>query len=217
MGIVNDLRAKRDRARARRKAALARGDERRAASALRLIRRLRYQIASILKSRAARCPSADATYHSPKRWDSRAPIQPRLIVLHSTESPPGSGKGVSSYLARSDIQADAHVVIDDDGWIARLVPDGRKAWTQAAYNSVSLSIEQVGRASQSFWPQKQLDAVARQIACWSRKYGIPIKHASPTGTGVIRHSDLGAPGGGHHDPGAGYPLARVLELARRYR
>jgi N-acetyl-anhydromuramyl-L-alanine amidase AmpD len=138
-------------------------------------------------------------------------------VLHSTESDPGSAKAVAGYLAQTSTQADIHVIVDDDGDLVRLVPDGRKAWHVANFNSVALGIEQVGRAAQELWPRDQLDVVARQIACWSRKYGIPIQHSSGTGTGVVYHSDLGVAGGGHHDPGTHYPLAQVLALARKYR
>ena len=70
-----------------------------------------------------------------------------------------------------------------------MVPDEAKAWTQAAFNSVALSIEQIGHASQNRWPDAQLRNTARWLAFWSRKYGIPLERS--TTRGVCQHRDLG--------------------------
>jgi len=54
------------------------------------------------------------------------------------------------------------------------------------------------------------------------KFGIPIHKAKVdegrvARAGVIRHSELGALGGAHSDPGSHYPLSDVLDFARHYR
>jgi N-acetyl-anhydromuramyl-L-alanine amidase AmpD len=150
---------------------------------------------------------------------SRGGVKPRLIVLHSTEGAnvPNSVsdlEGLGAYFDRPSTQASSHVAVDSDGYSAQYVPDGAKAWTCAAFNSVSLNVEQVGFASQRSWPDEQLRKTSQYIAYWSKKYGIPIAHS--TESGVCQHSDLGAAGGGHHDPGANYPFERVLGMARAY-
>jgi N-acetyl-anhydromuramyl-L-alanine amidase AmpD len=147
----------------------------------------------------------------------------RLIVIHDTESPERDGKGdlvsIADYFANPAAQVSSHVITDGDGLSARCVPDNRKAWHCAAYNSAALGIEQIGYASRtkSQWPEAQLKETARWIAVWSKKHGIPIKHVGPNGSGVVTHADLGVSGGGHSDPGSGYPLAKVLRYAEDFK
>lgn len=151
----------------------------------------------------------------------------RAIVVHSTEGSNIHGSsadliGVAKYLCRPAVQASCHVITDDDGRSARICSDKGKAWHCAAFNSATIGIEQVGRAAQSTWGADELRETARWIALLSKRHGIPIRKGRVSSgavivTGVLRHSDLGAAGGGHHDPGGNYPLDHVLALARFYR
>lgn len=150
---------------------------------------------------------------SSKGWSQRPAIAPRVLILHSTESGCGSGLSISRYLARHDVEADVHVVIDCNGKTYRLVPDGRKAWHVGAANGYTLGIEQVGRAAQTSWPDAQVRAAARQMAYWCRKYNIPVRHS--TSHGIAYHRDVSGPGG-HWDPGYHYPLDKFLKLVRSY-
>ena len=171
-------------------------------------------------------PRVVYTRISPNR-SSRAGRKPVAVVVHSTEGRnlPNTSRdlvGVTDYLCRPDVPASTHVVTDGDGHSARNVRDGDKAWTCAAFNPVTLNIEQVGQAAQSSWARDEYRETARWIARWSKMYGIPIRKGRVSGstvvrTGVLRHSDLGAAGGGHHDPGKGYDLEAVLSLAKFYR
>jgi N-acetyl-anhydromuramyl-L-alanine amidase AmpD len=157
---------------------------------------------------------------------TRGGLKPQLIVLHSTEGTNVTGlgdlSGLGSWFAKPAAQVSAHVATDAEGNSARYVADGDKAWHCAGYNSASLGIEQVGRAAQKSWAEAQQRETARWLAYWSRLHGIPLQKGAVangvvTKPGVVRHSDLGATGGGHSDPGDGYPLSRVLEFARHYR
>jgi N-acetylmuramoyl-L-alanine amidase len=147
---------------------------------------------------------------------SRRGLKPRIIVLHTTEghNRPGLSdlRGLVSFFGNAANQVSSHIANDAEGNDARIVPDDRKAFTQAAFNSIALSIEQIGFASQTEFPEAQLQNTARWIAHWSRKFGIPIQHS--TSQGVCQHVDLGAAGGGHRDCGPNYPLGRVLAMAR---
>lgn len=170
------------------------------------------------------CTKARITKTSVKRWFTRPFIQPRLLVLHSTESHnrPGLGdvKSVAEFLANGGTQADVHVIIDAAGHKARLVPDGRKAWHVAGYNWRALGIEQIGIAATEDWRhhEAQLNAVAAQLACWSWKYNIPLVDARKDKIrGVVTHASLGTLGGGHTDPGPNYPFMLVLNKARALR
>ncbi len=152
---------------------------------------------------------------------SRRGVTPKIIVLHTTEghNRPGTSDldGLAGWFDNPGSQASSHVGIDAEGNKVRMVPDAEKAWTQAMFNSLALSVEQVGFASFSKrdWIRSYhagLNAVADQLAEWHVDYGIPLKRS--TTHGVCEHVDLGAAGGGHHDCGAGYPLTYVLYLAR---
>ena len=66
-----------------------------------------------------------------------------------------------------------------------------------------------------------LHNAADWVAWMAGKYGIPIKALSnadaqnPNVKGVCQHVNLGSMGGNHHDAGSGFPMDKVLELARR--
>jgi hypothetical protein len=154
---------------------------------------------------------------------SRLGVKPRLIVLHITVSHNRPGlsdlQALVDFFGRLSTQASSHIVNDAEGHDARCVPDAEKAWTQAAYNALSLSIEQIEPAAKSRarWLEenaKQLDNTAAWMAKWSVAYGIPLVHS--TTHGVCEHRELGAAGGGHSDVGLGYPLDLVLAKAREY-
>lgn len=153
-----------------------------------------------------------------RNQSGRGGVKPRVIVLHSTESHNRPGNedlaAIVAWFNNPASQASSHVVVDGEGRSARCVPDAAKAWTQASFNPQSLSVEQIGFASQQSWPDAQLRKTAQYVAFWSKTFGIPITHS--TTAGVCEHQDLGAAGGGHHDPGPAYPLGRVLEMARDF-
>lgn len=158
---------------------------------------------------------------------SRNGAKPALIVLHTTEGHDRPGvsdlEGLGAFF--DTVDASSHVANDRDGNDARYVADERKAWTQAHYNPVSLSIEQIGfaRFSRDDWVKDrsaQLRNSAEWIAYWSKLHGIPIQEGEVRNghvvkPGVITHAALGQLGGGHHDPGGGYPLDLVLAMARQ--
>lgn len=157
---------------------------------------------------------------------------PRLIVLHDTESHDRAGisdlQGLVNYFDQPSTQASSHVIVDGEGHSARCVSDSEKAWHCMDFNSISLGIEQIGFATftQAIWSRRkrtQLRKTAQYIAYWSHSYGIPIQRAvvgvggAVHRSGITTHAALGASGGGHHDPGKGYPLALVLRMANYYK
>lgn len=161
---------------------------------------------------------------------SREGAKPSLIVLHTTEGSNHPGisdlASLGSLFDNRSSEASSHVANDSEGNDARFVPDGEKAWTESAINRWGLSIEQIGFASTTRrqWfaeHPRQLANTARWIAFWHREFGIPIRRGiAPAGlpirSGVVSHKQLGIPGGGHTDPGPGYPFRYVLWLARYF-
>lgn len=164
---------------------------------------------------------------------SRYGVAPSLIVLHITVSHNRDGlsdiRSIADFFDRSSTQASSHVVNDQEGFDGVLVPDSRKAWTQSTYNPPALSIEQIhysALTSRHEWMRlspRQLANTALWIAHWSIKHGIPIRRAWTPNSGIVArsgvatHKQLGSSGGGHVDPGNGYPMQYVLWLARYFK
>lgn len=163
----------------------------------------------------------EVTHISPNR-SSRNGQRIRLLVVHITVSLNQPGltdiDNVMAWLSRPSTEASAHIVNDREGFDGRLVADVDKAWACAAYNAVSLNIEQVENdvnRSRSAWlngSKAQLLNTAAWLAKWSVTYNVPLRHS--TRLGVCQHRELGAAGGGHQDCGAGYPLDVVIHKAR---
>jgi hypothetical protein len=153
-----------------------------------------------------------------------------LMVIHSTEGT--NAPGVSDLVAlggwfdNAASHVSSHGAVDAAGNSARYVEDDRKAWTCAAFNGRSLNLEIIAKAafSREWWlsHRRGLREAARWLALWNKRHGVPLRKGAVSGrvvtrTGIVRHSELGAAGGGHRDPGPGFPLAYVLEKARYYR
>ncbi len=172
-------------------------------------------------------PTKPTITHLVVNHSSREGKTPRLIVIHTTEGSNHTGlsdlRGLINYFDQPSVQASSHVANDAEGNDARMVRDEDKAWTESYINPIGLSIEQIAFSSWSraewFSHPHQLTNTANWIAYWSRKYDIPIRRgAAPHGylirSGVVAHKWLGILGGGHSDPGWGFPWAYVLLMAR---
>lgn len=149
-----------------------------------------------------------------------------LIVIHTTESHDLPGRpdvdAIVAWFNNPVSQASAHVVIDAEGFNTTCVPDEEKAWACVNYNSRSLNIELIGWAVTPRWQwlkrERQLRACAKYVAYWSREHRIPLRFRSlrPELPGVCGHMHLGIAGGGHRDPGQGFPFGRLLKYAQFY-
>lgn len=154
--------------------------------------------------------------------------RPRLLVIHTTEGFTGpNGMYDCAIYFQGPVGASSHVVIDNyhPGHICECVSADYASWTQCNYNGdTAASVEQCGYASWSraTWLNEKmplLENVAAWLAEESNRWGIPLtdltsSQAQGSGTGVCYHSDLGNYGCGHSDPGSGYPLDVVLDMAR---
>jgi hypothetical protein len=150
----------------------------------------------------------------------------RLLVIHSMEgfTGPNGAYDCAKYF-QGDNGASSQVCIDNNrGTIWECVSRTYGSWTQCSYNSVSISAEQSGYGSWSrdYWlnnRNNQLQNVAEWLAEESAKTGIPLNDLSASqaqsgGRGVVYHSELGYDGCNHSDPGAGWPIDVVLQMAR---
>lgn len=161
-----------------------------------------------------------------KAKSSRKGAVPALIVIHTTQgimdlrarsefwdSTVGTGRDSSSHVGVGHVskrqgESSARYVVDDD-----------KAWTQAFFNPVALSIEIEGFSEAKSWDDGTVREVARWVAHWSIHTGIPIRFGIVVGSAVVRsgvlgHRRLGILGGGHSDPGT-FPMRRMLRTAKK--
>lgn len=156
-------------------------------------------------------------------YSSRGTDDVRLIVLHTAE---GSRtiESLGDYFAKPGIEVSSHAGADDKAEvIGEYVKPEHKAWTQANANPIAVSLELCGFAA---WPESEwlkhprmLENCAKWIAEEAERFSIPVVRLSPAGAkgsgrGICQHVDLGGWGGGHHDCGAGFPMAQVIEMAQ---
>lgn len=147
--------------------------------------------------------------------------RPIRVILHSTEGPAGSGVNVPNYWRGQGSGYGTQLIIDSDGYTVRAVSDTQVCYGTQDRNTGSLQIEQVGFSSMTRqeWTDRrmQLKQVAKWLAYWSRKYGIPL--VLDVNRGVSTHAMQSAAftPGGHTDPGPNYPLTLVMRRARWYR
>ncbi len=131
-------------------------------------------------------------------YSSRRGTRVDLIVLHDCE---GGYEGAVEWFATSRSNVSAHLVVREDGNEATQMVDlADNAWHACAFNQRSVGVEMSGFANRGF-DEPFLATAARICAYFCHHLQIPVRHArAGVGPGVASHHDLGAMGGGHHDP-----------------
>jgi hypothetical protein len=156
-------------------------------------------------------------------YSARGGAKVRLIVLHTAEGAL-TIESLGSFFKNKGSQVSSHVGADDKAnTVGEYVLPGWKAWTAANANPVAVQIElcAFARWSPAEWSKhpNMLQNCAAWIAEESKRFGIPIVKLSPaqargSGRGVCQHRDLGSWGGGHSDCGNGFPIDKVLAMAK---
>lgn len=153
-------------------------------------------------------PKAPLQRPSPNHDVRRAePVD--MLVLHYTGM--RSGAEALSRLLDPEAQVSAHYVVEEDGTVHALVPEGRRAWHagrswwrgEADCNSRSIGIEIVNPGHEFGYrpfPERQIDAVIRL------SLGVLARHPIPA-RNVVGHSDI-APTR-KQDPGELFPWPRL--------
>lgn len=113
--------------------------------------------------------------------------------------------GVVGYFKNPANQVSSHLVYageqgPDAGQCVQMVPLAKKAWTEAAFNSVGVSVESADR----IWlgnDDAGLHRLARIVGWLLHHHGLPAVdlegEAVLNGRGFTRHGALGLNGGGH--------------------
>src|SRR6266498_4632786 len=171
----------------------------------------------------------------PARLRSTPACKMAYIVLHDMEVHDLSGEDLSAekvgqFFQSSTSTGSSHFGTDRDT-TQRYLDDGWAAAGVAGFNQSTIHIEQAGRASWSYAQWMQSKSMLRRTA-WvlsrlSRKYGIPLLYISrsdllkygkcpgrPIGITTHREATYAWHNSTHTDPGANYPTAAVIRLAR---
>lgn len=163
-----------------------------------------------------------------QNFSSRRGVAPRLEVAHYTVSHNVTGWGdvdaIVGLFDQASFQASSNFVIDAEGNCAYIVRTSDKAWTQAAANPVSISIEFVAMGNEGRLSAAAVAKGARVFADQGRLWKIPARLGSISGCvvqrgGIVDHAMLGECGGGHHDlkpfgNGTTGPTSRAQDAVR---
>ena len=150
---------------------------------------------------------------SPNCDERRLPLS--MVVLHYTGMP--SAAEAEARMTDPACKVSAHYMIDEDGEVVRLVPEGERAWHAgrsywrgiADVNSASIGIELVNPGHEWGYrpfPSAQMDALLPLLARIVKRHDIPRAN-------VVGHSDV-APAR-KEDPGElfDWPLLAAHRLA----
>jgi N-acetyl-anhydromuramyl-L-alanine amidase AmpD len=155
-------------------------------------------------------------------------IKPRLIVIHTMETPENFGRAhqVAVWFSGANApQASAHYMVDNED-IYQTVHEEDTAWAVDDWdlNQASISVEHAGSASQTAaqwtdaYSKAELALSARLTADIAHRWGIPAVKLSPADilagkAGFCGHNDITVAkkiAGGHQDPGRSFPWTSYL-------
>ena len=152
------------------------------------------------------------------------PLPKKIIIVHTTENAPGTpSRNIVDYQVRTQ-SGSYHRLVDSTGKITMANTDDWQTWsTGNKGNDIALHVSCVAQAkmTREQWlaQPKMLEGVARVIAHWSKKYGIPLVKLSRAELGAGKHGVAGhleAQVWGnttHWDPGYHFPYDVVLKRA----
>ena len=158
-------------------------------------------------------------------YSSRRGVRPRLFVPHYTASPNRPGwsdvDAIVSIFNQLSFAASSNYVIDNEGNCAYIVRESDKAWTQAAANPVSISVEVVNTGREGTYVGAGLAKLGRVVSDATARWSIPLQRGKVAGCtvvapGIVDHHALGACGGGHVDI-TPYGVDQVIQAAIAYR
>jgi N-acetyl-anhydromuramyl-L-alanine amidase AmpD len=160
---------------------------------------------------------APLTQHPSPNFSSRRGARITHLVWHATEGHYGPS---IAWLCDPAANASAHLVVEEHGEeSSQLVHLADKAWHCEAWNAFTIGVEHAS-LNAGFETHDQLQQSARLFGWLCKTHKIPPLHGLHRPKGIVRHRDLGAAGGGHHDGpsdsvwfGEYLPLVH-LELAR---
>lgn len=143
-----------------------------------------------------------------RNFSSRQGSPILLIVLHYTVSVDSGWNGVLANVRWFDsaaAQASSNYIVARTGECAYIVPETQKAWAQAGFNRVALSVEVTNTGkSPTYVATGGRQRLVQLLVAMHKRWGVPLRHGAVSGcsvvrSGVVEHYDLKACGGGHVD------------------
>lgn len=146
----------------------------------------------------------------------------KRVVIHTTENSPRTPpENVANYQISSQTGS-YHVLVGSNGRTVLCNTDNWTTWstgnTQGNVQGVNLSFTVYSAQSQSEWLKQDamLEAGAKQVAEWCKKYSIPVKKSNGD-PGVCGHGDMRRFGGTDHtDPGSNFPWDVFIKKVQKY-
>lgn len=164
-----------------------------------------------------------------QNYSSRRGVAPREFVLHWTGAFTPGWPGVWAIVNlfdRPSFAASSNYVLGALGECAYIVRESDKAWTQAAANPFSISVE-VQNPGSGIGPYLQTAGWHQLVVITSDaldRWKIPLQHGRVVGCiprvpGIVDHVSLGPCGGGHPDISTKYPHAidQLIAAVKVYR
>ncbi|MEX0300636.1 MAG: N-acetylmuramoyl-L-alanine amidase [Kordiimonas sp.] len=145
-------------------------------------------------------------------WDERPEgVSVDTVVLHYTGM--RTGDEALSRMCDSGAKVSAHYMIEEDGSLFKLVPEGKRAWhagvshwkgrSNINHNSIGIELVNTGHEfGYAPFPEKQINALLKLLRAIDGRHKIPR-------IGYIGHSDI-APDR-KTDPGELFPWQRLSE------
>jgi hypothetical protein len=152
-----------------------------------------------------------------------APVE--LGFIHWTGSPivlgPQGALAIVRWFDTPAAQASSNYITDQSGRCFYTVPETAKAWTQAAANPWSVSVEIINPGVLPlFRTAAAREAVVKLLIHWHRAWKIPYVHGAvnsscvPIRPGFLAHRDGGACAGGHPDVGIPSAVDSLIAAAK---
>lgn len=156
------------------------------------------------------------------------------ITVHTQEGGNGDAIGLANFCNGNQVSYNVEV---DDTHTVLNVPVTDSSWSAMAANAIAFHICFAGSYaawSQGKWLEKDAsdgldeDAMltrgAKAVAAACQQFGIPAEFAGDGGQsgwpvkakGIVGHRDFGQRGGGHHDPGDGFPMDEFIRRVQAF-
>jgi N-acetylmuramoyl-L-alanine amidase len=143
-------------------------------------------------------------------FNERGGMDIDTIVLHHTAS--NNGKADLAHMRNPASEVSAHYMIDKDGKIYQLVPDGKRAWhagkgelhgkpTDVNGRSIGIEIVNDGSGKTPF-TDAQYKALIQLTGFLKQEYKVPMNN-------IVGHKDVAVPKGRKNDPAANFDWNRL--------
>jgi hypothetical protein len=155
----------------------------------------------------------------------------QLVMAHHTTEGAETAESLRNFISQASAKVSYHFAVDmahGDNWAMQYVRDSDRAWAQASYNGVAVSIVYCTPSgassgwSRATWMSKtpMLTSAGRLTGEICKRFNIPLVQLTNSqaqnysSKGLCEHKNFGVNGGNHHDCGPGFPMDEIIRIAR---